>query len=70
MLKFKLTFIFVVLVSTFSFGQFKADVSVDPRVELLSITFRLAGNQEYTDTYAKKYVEDIHTWFDQYQTDR
>ncbi|RZM28685.1 MAG: DUF4932 domain-containing protein [Pedobacter sp.] len=61
--------LFLMVLSIRLLGQYKADVSVDPRVELLSITFRLAGNQEYSDTYAKKYVEDIHAWFDPYQSD-
>ncbi|TDO20060.1 DUF4932 domain-containing protein [Pedobacter duraquae] len=68
MLKLKLTSILLFL-SVLSFGQFKADVSVDPRVELLSITFRLAGNKEYNDNYAKSYVSDIHSWFDPFKAD-
>ncbi|MFD2571018.1 DUF4932 domain-containing protein [Spirosoma soli] len=41
---------------------------VDQRVELLSIIFRLAGNDEYNGDQFKKYVQDIHEHFDAYQT--
>jgi len=68
MIRLRLTAILLFLCAS-TFAQFKADVSVDPRVELLSITFRLAGNQEYNDDYAKKYVEDINTWFGSYKSD-
>jgi hypothetical protein len=38
-------------------------VTVDPRVELLSIVFRLAGNPEYSHTQFESYVKDIETQF-------
>lgn len=42
---------------------------VDPRVELFSIIFRLAGNPEYNMNFAKTYVKDIHVYFDPYKND-
>ncbi|UOE49459.1 DUF4932 domain-containing protein [Mucilaginibacter sp. SMC90] len=39
---------------------------VDERVELLSIVFRLAGNEEYNTTDNVKYVADIHQHFDKF----
>ena len=38
-------------------------VSVDPRVELMSIIFRLAGNQEYNQGRVPSYVQDVDTHF-------
>ena len=38
-------------------------VSVDPRVELLSIVFRLAGNREYNTGRIKSYVHDVEEHF-------
>jgi hypothetical protein len=40
---------------------------VDPRVELLSIVFRLAGNSEYNMSPLKTYTSDIDTYFGQYK---
>lgn len=40
---------------------------VDKRIELLSIVFRLAGNQEYNQDIFKDYVKDIHDHFDKYK---
>ncbi|WP_047445615.1 DUF4932 domain-containing protein [Alistipes sp. ZOR0009] len=37
---------------------------VDRRVELMSIVFRLAGNEEYSGEYFKNYIRDIHNHFD------
>ena len=41
---------------------------VDERVELLSIVFRLAGNQEYSGRHLKSYVEAIHRHFAPYRS--
>lgn len=38
-------------------------VSVDPRVELISIIFRLAGNPEYNGCEIHSYSQDIKTHF-------
>jgi uncharacterized protein DUF4932 len=40
---------------------------VDPRVELLSIVFRLAGNSEYSMSPLKTYTVDIDTYFAPYK---
>ncbi|MDQ6902582.1 MAG: DUF4932 domain-containing protein [Bacteroidota bacterium] len=42
---------------------------VDKRVELLSIIFRLAGNKEYNDNFAKTYVADIDKHFNKFKND-
>lgn len=41
--------------------------SVDRRIELLSIVFRLAGNSEYNDDSFKTYVSDIRCHFGKYK---
>ena len=38
-------------------------VSADPRVELMSIIFRLAGNREYNRGAVRSYVEDVEKHF-------
>ena len=38
-------------------------VSVDPRVELMAIIFRLAGNKEYNDSYIPSYARDVDEHF-------
>ncbi len=40
---------------------------VDPRVELLSIVFRLAGNSEYNMSPLKTYTADIDAYFSPYK---
>ncbi len=40
---------------------------VDRRIELLSIVFRLAGNQEYNQDIYKDYVKDINDYFGKYK---
>jgi hypothetical protein len=42
-------------------------VSVDPRVELMSIIFRLAGNREYNMSQFLTYVGDIEKHFGQFK---
>lgn len=42
---------------------------VDKRVEIMSIVFRLAGNREYNEDEASKYVSHIQSHFDQFQSD-
>ena len=41
--------------------------TVDRRVELLSIVFRLADSREYTSTDNVTYVQDIHDHFDKFK---
>jgi hypothetical protein len=45
-------------------------VAVDPRVELMSLIFRLAGNQEYQENKwakVKDYAEDVETQFGKFR---
>ena len=42
-------------------------VSVDPRVELMSIIFRLAGNPEYSRGRVPSYVQDVDSHFGKFQ---
>jgi hypothetical protein len=39
------------------------DVRVDPRVELMSLIFRLAGNPEYNQDRFPSYIQDIEKYF-------
>ena len=39
------------------------EIRVDPRIELLSIIFRLAGNPEYSRGEVRSYVEDVEAHF-------
>lgn len=64
--------IFFILLLSFS-SSFRAQETVkskvDPRVEMFSIIFRLAGNSEYNMKFAKTYVKDIHLYFDAFKDD-
>ena len=42
-------------------------IQVDPRVELLSLIFRLAGNPEYSQGKVQSYNEDVDKHFNQYR---
>jgi hypothetical protein len=42
-------------------------VSVDPRVELISILFRLAGNGEYNQGRVPSYVQDVESHFGRFR---
>jgi len=59
----------VLLASTQVFGAstntngIPAEVSADPRVELFSIIFRLAGNPEYCRSIVLAYVKDADKYF-------
>jgi hypothetical protein len=44
-------------------------VTVDPRVELLSIIFRLAGNGEYSEGKVPGYIQDIDRHFARFKND-
>lgn len=39
------------------------DIRIDPRVELLSLVFRLAGNPEYNQCRFPRYEQAADTWF-------
>jgi hypothetical protein len=43
--------------------QTSAQVKVDPRVELISVIFRLAGNGEYNQGRVESYVKDVDSHF-------
>jgi hypothetical protein len=43
-------------------------VEVNPRVELLSLIFRLAGNPEYSEGRVKSYAEDAEKQFGKYRS--
>src|ERR1039458_7430527 len=43
-------------------------VVVDPRVELLSLIFRLAGNPEYNMARVKSYAEDAEKQFGKFRS--
>ncbi|MBN2020902.1 MAG: DUF4932 domain-containing protein [Sedimentisphaerales bacterium] len=43
------------------------DICVDPRVELMSVIFRLAGNNEYTQCQIPEYDKDIEAYFKPYK---
>ncbi|MBB5635139.1 hypothetical protein HDE68_001024 [Pedobacter cryoconitis] len=47
----------------------QTESTVDQRVELVSIIFRLAGNPEYNMKFAKNYIKDIHDYFDKYKNE-
>ncbi len=40
---------------------------VDERIEILSIVFRLAGNQEYSSAIFKRYVDRINEYYDPFK---
>ncbi len=42
-------------------------VSVDPRVELMSVIFRLAGNGEYSQGRVPSYVQDVESHFGRFR---
>lgn len=66
----KLTFTFCLLfIFSSAFAKKNVASTVDKRVELVSIVFRLAGNPEYNMKMAKSYVADIHSYFDVYKND-
>ena len=59
----------LIALSLQNFAQEKRLIEVpkiDKRVELLSIVFRLAGNDEYNATYFKKYTDKVESHFKQY----
>jgi hypothetical protein len=49
---------------SYSLGaQDEPDVRVDPRVELMSLIFRLAGNPEYNNNLLPSYIKDVEDYF-------
>jgi hypothetical protein len=49
-------------------AQNKLEVRVDPRVELMSLIFRLAGNPEYNQNRLTSYIQDIEKYFKKSKT--
>ena len=50
-------------------SQSKISVKIDPRVELMSIAFRLAGATEYSSKDNPAYIKDIEEHFKTYEND-
>jgi hypothetical protein len=48
-------------------AQNKPDVRVDPRVELMSLIFRLAGNPEYNQNRLTFYIKDVEKHFREHE---
>jgi hypothetical protein len=63
----KLWMLIILLVSILNFSQEKLTPKADERVEIVSIVFRLAGAEEYSQDDNKKYVADINTYFEPYK---
>ncbi|MDF2831657.1 DUF4932 domain-containing protein [Chryseobacterium indoltheticum] len=57
----------ILFASILNFSQEKLEPKVDERVEIVSVVFRLAGAEEYSQNDNKKYVADINTYFDAYK---
>lgn len=58
----------LIVISLQNYAQEKRLIEVpkiDKRVELLSIVFRLAGNEEYNATFFKKYTDKVESHFKQ-----
>jgi len=66
----RILFLIFLIVCQQSFAQEKQLIEtpkVDKRVELLSIVFRLAGNQEYHATFFKKYTDKVDDHFNAFK---
>ncbi|MGB3860871.1 MAG: DUF4932 domain-containing protein [Candidatus Aminicenantaceae bacterium] len=48
-------------------AQNKPDVRVDPRVELMSLIFRFAGNPEYNQNLLTSYIKDVERHFKEHE---
>lgn len=60
--------IMILMLSVCSLTMAKSiESTVDKRVELFSIIFRLAGNPEYNMKFAKNYISDINSYFENYK---
>ncbi|MFN7791970.1 MAG: DUF4932 domain-containing protein, partial [Cyclobacteriaceae bacterium] len=69
-MKVKFVLIFLVYLSLSALGQSNNKLpspTVDKRVELLSIAFRLADSEEYSSTDNAKYANAIKSHFDKYK---
>lgn len=66
-MKILLTALLVSLFWSTANGTAAVVAKTDQRIELLSIVFRLAGNDEYNMNQFKGYVDDINQWFGPYK---
>ena len=66
-MKTKLLVLSILFSSILTFSQNKLVAKVDERVEIVSIAFRLAGAEEYSQNYNIKYTDDINTYFKSYK---
>ena len=53
--------------AAFSKADPSLQVKVDPRIELLSLIFRLAGNPEYSQARVQAYAQDVDKHFGGFQ---
>lgn len=62
-------FLFLIISTTAAYGEslLNVDVKADPRVELMSLIFRLAGKPEYSRGRVVSYNKDIDAHFAEYK---
>lgn len=66
----KIIVLILIILSQQSFAKEKQLIiapKVDKRVELLSVVFRLAGNEEYNSTRIKSYTDKVESHFNPYK---
>jgi len=66
----KILILILLIICQQSFAQEKRIIvapKVDKRVELLSIVFRLAGNNEYNSTFFKQYTDNVDSHFNAFK---
>ena len=61
--------IFLLPFTLYAKNDSKTPVSIDPRVEIISIAFRLAGAKEYSSNINTTYIKDIEGHFEPYRND-
>src|SRR6266705_4984051 len=66
-LRFVWSLALILFFARLTLGEPTLEPHVDPRVELLSIVFRLAGNSEYNMSPLKTYTADIDAYFSPYK---
>ena len=61
---------FIIFLTSTAFSQsLILNPAVDEKTELLSIVFRLAGEEEYVNNEIKNYTDAIDKYFDPYKDD-
>ena len=63
----KTLFCLLLFISQITYSQAEVKATIDERVELMSIVFRLAGSPEYNYDLAKQYISEIDTYFAPYK---